>query len=437
MPIINIKQFNINSSRKQFSFNKPFDQKLSFEILFTLLIIFGIPLNLYKNRFYDNSWTVGEWLISYAGGFVRRGLPGELIHFISNRYSLSPILLVWTFSVLSLLCLIALILYFCKNSFEKSFLLSQLIILAPISEDYLVRKDTLIVFLYGLCLLILKFLYKERLGKISCILGVNLFSIIAILSHESFGIWALPSLIFILYLFERSKKRDRIKSFFLALLNLIPALLSFLLCWVFKGDINQSQTIHQSWQALSHILPSTGSLETFEPSGAIAAIGYESSRVYSSTLISQFNLSVFWHPGMWLLTIFLTMRLFIGINKKPNQEAKRFVLCYQLIAFLPMFLFVDIGRWIFMWLSSSALFFSFLENIFGVNFIIKNALRMKGSRFLPKLVPGFNSFKNYNKFLLFLGIPHCCWSVGRFLISNPVGFSIKNLIFYFKLFFIQ
>jgi len=71
MPIINIKQFNINSLRKQ----------SSFEILFTLLIILSIPLNLYKNRFYDNSWTVGEWLISYAGGFVRRGLPGELIHF--------------------------------------------------------------------------------------------------------------------------------------------------------------------------------------------------------------------------------------------------------------------------------------------------------------------------------------------------------------------
>ena len=133
MPIINIKQFNINNLRKQFSFNKPSSQKFSFEILFTLLIILGIPLNLYKNRFYDNSWTVGEWLISYAGGFVRRGLPGELIHFISTQYSLSPILIVWFFSLVSLVALILLILNFCKNLFEKSFLLSQLIILAPLS----------------------------------------------------------------------------------------------------------------------------------------------------------------------------------------------------------------------------------------------------------------------------------------------------------------
>ena len=59
----------------------------------------GIPLNLYKNRFYDDSWTIGEWLISYAGGFVRRGLPGELVQFFSRKYSLSPIVLVWILSV--------------------------------------------------------------------------------------------------------------------------------------------------------------------------------------------------------------------------------------------------------------------------------------------------------------------------------------------------
>jgi hypothetical protein len=67
---------------KQFSLHKVSTVKISLESFFVFLIILGIPLNFYKNRFYDNSWTVGEWLISYAGGFVRRGLPGEIIHFI-------------------------------------------------------------------------------------------------------------------------------------------------------------------------------------------------------------------------------------------------------------------------------------------------------------------------------------------------------------------
>ena len=73
----------------------------------------------------------------------------------------------------------------------------------------------------------------------------------------------------------------------------------------------------------------------------------------------------------------------------------------------------------------------------AINMIIKSTFRIKGSKILSKIIPGFSSIKNYNRFLLCFGLPHCCWSVGRFLVSNPLGFSIKNFIFYFKLFFIN
>ena len=86
MRIVNTNKFNMKRLRKQFALEILSNRKFSFEIFFTILIILGIPLNLYKNRFYDNSWTVGEWLISYAGGFVRRGLPGELVRFFSRKY---------------------------------------------------------------------------------------------------------------------------------------------------------------------------------------------------------------------------------------------------------------------------------------------------------------------------------------------------------------
>ena len=79
MPIINNRQSNIKKIRKQFSLHKFSNLKITIEGFLISLIVLGIPLNLYKNRFYDNSWTVGEWLISYAGGFIRRGLPGQVI----------------------------------------------------------------------------------------------------------------------------------------------------------------------------------------------------------------------------------------------------------------------------------------------------------------------------------------------------------------------
>ena len=435
MPITNIRQFNIKSLRKQFSLHILFKRKYSFETFFTILIILGIPLNLYKNRFYDNSWTVGEWLISYAGGFVRRGLPGELIHFISNQYSFSPILLVWLFSVFALLSLALLVLNFCKNLFDKSFLLSQLIILAPLSEDYFVRKDAFLVLSYGLSLLIMKALYQKRIKKLIAILAVNFISMIAIFSHESYGIWGLPSLLIIFFLFEKNDKKNTFRSFLHATLFLMPSIFSFLLCWIFKGDITHSLMIHQSWQSLAEIIPSVSGLYEKEPSGAIAAIGWGTSQVFTSSLISQFNLFIFWHPGMWLLTIFISIRLFIGKKKDLNQKLKRTIVCSQFVAFIPMFLFVDIGRWIFMWLTSSALLFSFLYQTFGFKKLSYFSSTLKGQQILTKTIPQFSSIRTYNYVLLFFGIPHCCWSLGRYLVSNPIGFGIKNIIFYTQFLF--
>tara|TARA_B100000886_G_scaffold306602_1_gene239049 strand:+ start:2211 stop:3491 length:1281 start_codon:yes stop_codon:yes gene_type:complete len=420
---------------KQFFFKKLPNLKPSIENYFICLIVLGIPLNLYKNRFYDNAWTIGEWLISYAGGFVRRGLPGQIINHISNLYLISPIFLVWFFSVSALISFAFLILNFCKDSFQKSFLLSQLIILAPISEDYLVRKDTLLVLLYGLSLIALKKFNQEKISKFSCILCVNLFSIFGILSHEAYGIWALPSLIIIFYLFNKGIKKRISQSIIFSIFYLIPSIISFTLCWVFKGNIQQAILIHESWQHLKDILPSIWTLNESQPYGAIAAIGWGTSQIYTSSLFSQFNLVIFWHPGMWLLTIYIVLRLFIGKKQDPFHSAKRSIVCLQLIAFSPLFLFVDIGRWIFMWLSSSALLFAFLIQVFGFEKVLFLTESFKGGKFLKKIIPAFASNKIYNIFLLSIGLPHCCWSIGRYIVSNPIGFGIKNVIFYFKFLF--
>jgi len=406
----------------------------SLENLFIVLILFGIPLNLYKNRFYDNSWTVGEWLISYAGGFVRRGLPGQIIYFVSNKFEVSPILLVWLFSVSALICLAFLLIYFCKDLFQKSFLLSQLVILAPISEDYLIRKDTLLVLLYGLSLLSFKKFNQKKISIYSCILFVNFFSIFGILSHEAYGIWGLPSLIIIFYLLKRNVKQGIYRSILSSIFCLIPSIIAFAFCWFFKGNIEQSLLIHESWQNLKDILPTLGSLNESQPLGAIAAIGWGTSQVYISSLFSQFNLLIFWHPGMWLLTMYVVLRLFIGKND-TLQKAKRSIVCLQLIAFSPLFLFVDVGRWIFMWLSTSALLFAFLIQVFGIKKVVLHTERLIGAKILKKIIPSFSSSKTYNIVLLSIGLPHCCWSVGRYIVSNPIGFGIKNAIFYFKILF--
>ena len=71
-------------------FNSGSDNKLLERFLLTLIFL-GIFLNIFKNRLYDNEWTVGEWLISYPGSFIRRGLIGKLIYIFSKNLQISPI----------------------------------------------------------------------------------------------------------------------------------------------------------------------------------------------------------------------------------------------------------------------------------------------------------------------------------------------------------
>ena len=64
--------------------NSGSNNKLLERFLLTLIFL-GIFLNIFKNRSYDNDWTVGEWLISYPGSFIRRGLIGKLIYIFFQK----------------------------------------------------------------------------------------------------------------------------------------------------------------------------------------------------------------------------------------------------------------------------------------------------------------------------------------------------------------
>ena len=435
MPIINTYQSNMKRLRKQFALHKFSNFKITIEIFLISLIILGIPLNLYKNRFYDNSWTVGEWLISYSGGFIRRGLPGQVIFYLSSNFDINPIFLTWLISVSSILFLFFLVRMFSWRTFDKTFLLSSLILLGPISEDYLVRKDVFLVLLYGLCLLTLKHLYFKKISTSLSILLINFFSIIALLSHEGYGIWALPSLFLLIFFYIRKFLINNLKSLLTSFILISPSILIFIICIIFKGNKNNAIAIHNSWKDFKDVMPSTGLLDSVYPEGAIAWIGESLNTTFQLSISSlgKFNLFIFWHPLMWTITMFFAIRLYCGMKKDPFFNLKKLFILIQLIPFTPLFIIAhDYGRWIFIWLTSSCLLFSLIIKIFKKE-SIQLEEKVKKIKTLNKLFPVIKNQRNYNTIILLLGLPHCCWSVGRYLISNPIGFSIKNFIFYTSL----
>ena len=78
----------------------------SFMMFSVALLIAPLILHIYIVYGNINSWQITEWLISYDGGFVRRGIGGEIVKILSSTFGLSPSLIIIILSVISWLSLI-------------------------------------------------------------------------------------------------------------------------------------------------------------------------------------------------------------------------------------------------------------------------------------------------------------------------------------------
>ena len=59
-------------------------------LMLILIAMAGIGLHATGTM---TQWILGDWLINYQGGFVRRGLMGQIIFFLSRWLHLSPLLI--------------------------------------------------------------------------------------------------------------------------------------------------------------------------------------------------------------------------------------------------------------------------------------------------------------------------------------------------------
>jgi hypothetical protein len=99
-----------------------FLKKLSFYNKIFLLLLTIITLNYlffnYRIIFRQNAYIAADWLINYQGGFVRRGLVGEIIYTISKNLNISILNIVFFISS-SAFFIFIFIFYKCVKSFLK------------------------------------------------------------------------------------------------------------------------------------------------------------------------------------------------------------------------------------------------------------------------------------------------------------------------------
>jgi hypothetical protein len=139
-----------------------------------------------------NNFVVGDWLINYSGGFVRRGLPGAIALFLQKHTGIAPQWHVWWMQ-----CCVFVLLLVCIARLSRGLRWTPLlaaILLSPVGigstmtdPDSGVRKEVLLFAALGIFACVLEFLPPmPRVRKEMVLSGSLTFMlIITMLSHEA------------------------------------------------------------------------------------------------------------------------------------------------------------------------------------------------------------------------------------------------------------
>lgn len=361
------------------------------------------------------NWGYSEFLISFGGGFVRRGVIGEFLMWITSTTGILPQYIIIP------ICLLAyfFVLYFFLIKFNSKGY-NWWILLSPILcgfTFYIIRKDYLLY-----CILIsMLYLVRESQPKLwKCIFAVVL-GIFALFIHEAFIFWGIP--IFILILLTQ---KEKIKTNFLMCGVLL--FIFGLLC-VFKGDINIANSINSSW---NNILPNNPL--SFTKHNSIGALSWSTIDAIKHHVPLNIGSSytcfglIYW-PLCYCVVYYFISFFFIAFQPKNAsfdkiaQSQLSYLFLTISICLLPMFtiLSCDYGR-IFQYTAISS---------FAAFFILDNSVK---ERIIPKSVQskifGLNSYLS-NIFvptkgllvtlMLVIGISPFYFNIYAGMIQSPIG----------------
>lgn len=312
-------------------------------IVVSLSLIVAFIFNFIKTSYnythdYINTFAYTEFLINFQGGFVRRGLLGEILYQI---YTIFPYSLWLVITVLSYAAFVFVLLFFIKQFKKNNY--CWWIIFSPIllgMTAFIVRKDFILYTLLIGCLYLLRNSSDSLLKRIlACMLIV-----LGLFLHEAFIFFGFPIYAMVLLSFKNKRTINYA-------LILIPILIFLILC-KFKGNYETAVAIVNSW---NNILPGTP-LE-YNYYNSIGAIGWESIPTFIFHIRTNANLidggiGIVMLPVSIIAIYYLVTNFLITFNQKNQvnsatvKQALSLLYSFAIICLIPMFtiLSCDTGR---------------------------------------------------------------------------------------------
>lgn len=187
-----------------------------------LLIVYFVHALLYANFEMDGAFA--DLFINYQGGFVRRGLLGELLYQMSllgvNPVIVAVLFLVVSFAVVAI--------YLIRAFYNRGYnlcLLPVCFLLGGFSlyDFTFYRRD-----FFMLCVFLLTVYLWRKMSYKKWLLAANLLTIFAILCYEPYAFWGIPFLLILTNL--------RLRHLWQTVLAWTPAVFAFLLCCFYSGN---------------------------------------------------------------------------------------------------------------------------------------------------------------------------------------------------------
>jgi hypothetical protein len=362
---------------------------------FTLVFITTI-VGALSGYLEHNSWKMGDWLINYQGGMVRRGLLGEVIYQLALLTHLNPGLYVVAFQAF----FYAVFLFFSYALLKKQHALLPyaLLIFSPFIFTFQIndlqggfRKEIIYLALLSFVVWTARTRDPKTFEKVFYI--ILLLYPAVILTHEMLAIY-LPFLL-VAYLSSVTLTR---KKFFFILLLLTPSIVSFLVAIYYSGTSIQVVDIFNSIAKENY--PLTG--------GAISWLDRNSS--YGIALVTkQLNEQ---HYAYYILLVPLAALAYIPIHERLKSIAKNrlslFLILISIVGSAGLFIVaIDWGRFIYITLVSI-----FLLSLISTQDIEVHHQRDRYNQPVNLFIALFFSI-----YSLFWHIPHCC-SIDSTLVKN-------------------
>lgn len=312
-----------------------------------------------------------EMLLNYHGGFVRRGLLGEVLFILRQIIPLNVADLVLLLYYGGFFLLVWLLLRLCvKHGWSAYLLPFPVFLYLYLCDPYIMagKRDCIILLMSYLGF----FLYRHYIDNRSFakLLIVNLWLVMAFLIHEAFFFFGAVVILFHSFCFIYRKTRNSYIAFCTFCLYWLPVLISLLFIVMCPGNTNGVIEVISSWEPYVDLGPADHSY-LYKTVGVLSfkdVVG----QVFYDAWLSPFILII----PKWPINIMILACLYycltrmntidLGLYKLmdfDNIQLSNILLLQACFIFpLSLFVFSDFARLLPYWSISSFFFFHFFSD---------------------------------------------------------------------------